>query len=76
MNGVRICMYSRRMQFKVRFESFLEISLQQFIFISKTAVLVAIPDISWCARLDGLLMPNVSNSYEQQFVRIQELEVG
>lgn len=28
------------------------------------------------ARPDGLLMPNVSNSYKQHTVQMQELEVG
>ena len=55
------------------------------MFISRTAVHVAISDIVRCARIDGFLVrcagidgfliPNVSNSYEHS-VRMQELEVG
>jgi len=29
-----------------------------------------------CAGIDGFLMPNVSHSYEQNSVGMQELEVG
>jgi hypothetical protein len=64
------------MQFEARLESVLERGHKQIIFISRTAVRVAISDNVRCTGIDGFLMPNVSNPYEQHSVWIQELEVG
>jgi len=37
---------------------------------------VAMWDNVRCDEIDEFLLPNVSNSYEQHSVRMQELEVG
>jgi len=63
------------MQFEAGLERVLERLHQWFIFLSRTAVGVAISDIVRCAGIDGFLLPNVSNSYKQHFVWMQELEV-
>ena len=64
------------MQFKAHLQSVLERGLQRIIFILRMAVSVAISDIVRCTRIDGFLMPNVGNSFEQHSVWIQELEFG
>ena len=64
------------MQFEARLERVLERYLRWYIFISRTAVRVAISDNVRFAGIDGFLMPNVSNSNEQHSVRMQGLEVG
>jgi len=74
------------MEFEAHLERVVERCIQDFIFISWTAVRVAISDIvrharidrflDRCARINGFLMPNVSNFYEQHSVRMYELEVG
>jgi len=37
---------------------------------------VVISDVVRCAGIDGFLLPNVSNYYQQHSIRMQELEVG
>jgi len=37
---------------------------------------VAISDVVRCAGIDGYLLPNVSNSYQQHSAGMQQLEVG
>jgi hypothetical protein len=64
------------MQFKAHLESVLETGRQWIIFISRIAVRVAISDLIRCTRIDGFLISNVSNFYEQHSVWMQELEVG
>ena len=74
------------MQFEAPHERVLGRSLQRFLCISSMAVRVAISDIVRgaridgllvrCAGIDGFLMLNVSKSYEQHSVRMQELEIG
>ena len=51
-------------------ERVLEKCIKWFIFISRTAVRVAISDIVRCAEIDGFLIVNVSNSYEQHSVQM------
>jgi hypothetical protein len=74
------------MQFDAHLEKDLERRLQEFILILRKAVCIAILDITWCARIDGILvrcarndgflMPNDRNSDEKHSVRMQELKVG
>jgi hypothetical protein len=64
------------MQFEAPLEIVLEREHQRIIFIATMAVRVAISDIVRFTGIDGVLMPNVSNSFEQYHVRMEELEVG
>jgi hypothetical protein len=74
------------MQFDAHLEKDLERRLQEFILTLRKAVCIAILDITWCARIDGILvrcggndgflMPNDRNSDEKHCVRMQELKVG
>jgi len=64
------------MLFEARLATVLERGLQRIVFLWRTAVQFAVSDIVRCTGIDGFLMPNVSNSYEEHSVRMQELEVG
>jgi len=74
------------MQFEAHVERVLERLHEWFIFLSRTAVRIAISDIIRCAsidefllrcvRIEVFLMLKVSNSYEQHSVLMQELEDG
>jgi len=64
------------MQSEAPLESILKRGLQWVKLILRMVVRVSISDIVRCTAIDGFLMLNVSNSYEQHSVRMQELEVG
>jgi hypothetical protein len=64
------------MQFEARLEIVREREVPQIRYILRTAVRIATSQIIRGTGIDGFLMPNISNSYEQHSVQMQELEVG